>query len=215
MSKLELWPRFARLICWCVCRMCFRLRYYGLENVPQEGGLLLASNHQSFLDPILCGIKLKRVLCFLARDTLFENKVFGRLLRSVNAIPVKRGQGDTAAMKAVIDKLNQGKGVCLFPEGTRSLYGRISELKPGFALLCQRGHAAILPTIVDGAFECWPKDRKWPKLGSEIRICYGSAITADQVKQANPRELAIKLTEILRKMQNDCRKAQGKEVFEY
>jgi len=215
MTKLELWPRFARFICWCICRLCFRLKFYGLENVPKQGGFLLTSNHQSFMDPVLCGIQLKRVLCFLARDTLFKSRLFGGLIRSVNSIPVRRGEADTAAMKAIIDKLNQGRGVCMFPEGTRTEDGRISELKPGFGLLCRRGHAAILPTVVDGAFECWPRDKKLPKFGAEISICYGPVITAQQVSDTDPRELAKILTDTLRKIQNDCRKAKGKEVFEY
>jgi len=84
------WFRFARYMCRIFCGLFFRMRFYGLENIPQQGALLLISNHQSFLDPLFCGIRTGRPLFFLARDTLFKNWFFGPLLASVNAIPVRR-----------------------------------------------------------------------------------------------------------------------------
>ncbi len=209
-----LWYWFAVMCCRCFCRLFFRMRVYGIENIPAEGGFLLVSNHQSFLDPLFCGIFVKRALYFLARDTLFRNKFFGPLISSVHAMPVKRGTADTGAMKRVISKLKEGAGVCLFPEGTRSRDGRISAFKPGLGLLCRRGDAAIVPVMIDGAFECWPRDKKLFSPGS-ISICYGKAITAEEVRQIGDKALAQRLTETLRRMQNQCRIKQGKEPYNY
>lgn len=171
------WFWFARWICRLFCILFFRVRFYGRENVPANGAFVLISNHQSFLDPVLCGIALKRHLYFLARDTLFVNRFFGGLISSVNTIPVKRGRADLSAMKKVIAKLRQGRGVCLFPEGTRSRDGRIAHFKPGFGLVCRRGEASIVPVLIDGALECWPKGRKIFSPGS-ITVRYGKAITS-------------------------------------
>jgi 1-acyl-sn-glycerol-3-phosphate acyltransferase len=201
------WFRFARWVCKVFCRLFFRIRVYDKKNVPEEGPLLLVSNHQSFLDPLFCGIPLKRPLYFLARDTLFANRFFGWLISSVNTIPVRRGKADLSAVKTIIGKLKEGGGVCLFPEATRTRDGKIAPFKPGFGLLCRRGKAAVVPVVIDGAFECWPRHKKI--------FSPGKCITAEQVKEMNDMELAKNLTDILRRMQNDCRIKHGKEPLKY
>ncbi len=210
-----LWFRFARLLCRVFCEIFFRIRVYGKENVPDKGAFLLVGNHQSLLDPVFCGICLKRPLYFLARDTLFANRLFGWLISSVNTIPVRRDQADLPAMKKVVSKLKEGSGVCLFPEGTRTRDGKITPFKPGFSLICRRGGAAVVPVVIDGAFECWPRHKKIFSPGGHIVICYGKRITAEQVKEMNDRELAENLTDTLRQMQNDCRLKHGKEPYDY
>jgi cytidylate kinase len=208
------WFRLARWFCKIFCMAFFRLRPAGLENVPDQGALVLICNHQSFLDPVLCGIFVKRPLYFLARDSLFRG-FFGRLIASVNTIPVKRGAADLSAMKTIISKLKEGSGVCLFPEATRTSDGRITPFKPGFGLLCRRGGAAVVPVVIDGAFEVWPRHRKLFTPGGHIAIHYGKCIQASEVKKMDDRELAKLLTDTLRQMQNDCRVKQGKEPYSY
>jgi 1-acyl-sn-glycerol-3-phosphate acyltransferase len=210
-----IWFRFARWICRTLCRIFLRLTIYGRENVPEEGAVLLVSNHQSFLDPVLCGIYIKRPLYFLARDTLFENRFFGRLIASVNTIPVRRGEADLSAIKKVIGKLREGFGFCFFPEGTRTGDGKIAAFRPGLGLLSRRGEAAIVPVVIDGAFECWPRHKKIFSPGAKISVCYGKCITAERVQQMNDRELSETLTNILRQMQTKIRIEQGKEPYEY
>jgi cytidylate kinase len=208
------WFRFARWLCKVFCMAFFRLHPAGRENVPDYGPLVLICNHQSFLDPVLCGIFVKRPLYFLARDSLFQG-FFGRLIASVNTIPVKRGAADLSAMKTIISKLKEGSGVCLFPEATRTSDGRITPFKPGFGLLCRRGGAAVVPVVIDGAFECWPRHKKLFSPGGHIVICYGKCIPAEQVRRMGDRKLAEVLTDTLRRMQNDCRLKQGKEPYSY
>ncbi|MHC4636102.1 MAG: lysophospholipid acyltransferase family protein [Planctomycetota bacterium] len=210
-----LWFRFARFLCWVFSRLFFRVSVSGTENVPEEGALLIICNHQSFLDPIFCGTPIKRPLFFLARDTLFKNPVLGRLFASVNAIPVRRGEADISTMKMVIKKLKQGHGVCLFPEATRSSDGKITAFKPGFGLLCRRGKAAVVPMVVEGAFECWPRHKKLFTVGAKITVRYGECISAERVSQMNDRELAEDLTGTIRLMQNEIREKQGKKPFIY
>jgi len=209
------WFRFARWCCKIFCRFFFRMHFQGLENIPKEGAFLLISNHQSFLDPPFCGIALDRPMYFLARDSLFANRFFGWLISSVNTIPVRRGEADLSAMKTIIAKLKEGRGVCLFPEGTRTRDGKITPFKPGLGLLCRRGRAAVVPVVIDGAFECWPRHKKIFSRGSEITVCYGKCITAEEVSKMGDRELAETLTHTLRQMQNDCRIKQGKEAYDY
>ena len=209
------WFRCARYMCRIFCVMFFRMRFYGLENIPQEGALLLISNHQSFLDPLFCGIRTGRPLFFLARDTLFKNWFFGPLLTSVNAIPVRRGEADLGAIKKVVAKLKEGHGVCLFPEGTRTRDGKIAAFKPGLGLLCRRGNAAIVPVVIDRAFECWPRHKKIFSPGSEIVVTYGKPITVDEINVISDEQLAENLTKTMRQMQNDCRSNNNKKPYDY
>jgi len=192
----------------------FRLRGYGRDNIPETGPFVLISNHQSYLDPMLCGGLIQRRVSFLARESLFKHWLFGRMIRSVGTIPVKLGEADISAMRKVIDVLKQGRGVCLFPEGTRSHDGKITPFKPGFGLLCRRGNAAVVPVVIDGAFECWPRHKKLFSTGS-IVVSYGKAIPAEQAKKMSNEELAEILTETLRQMQNESRIRQGKKPYDY
>ncbi len=208
------WFRLARWFCKVFCVTFFKLHTQGRENIPDRGPLVLICNHQSFLDPVLCGIFIRRPLHFLARDTLFKG-LFGWLIASVNTIPVKRGEADLTAMRVVIDKLKQGHGLCLFPEGTRSNDGKITAFKPGFGLICRRGGAAVVPVAIDGAFETWSRHKKLFSPGRHIFIQYGKCLPAGQVKKMGDRKLAKLLTDTLRKMQNDCRVKQGKQPYNY
>jgi len=192
----------------------FRLRVYGRNNVPADGPLLLLANHQSYLDPIFCQIPLRRRMAYVARDTLFKNRVFRPFLHSWGIIPVRRGQGDIRAMRAVLDVLKSGRAVCLFPEGTRSPDGRIGPARPGFGLLARRGKARVLPVVVDGAYECWPRHRRLPRFG-KVAVCYGPCFDPEQVRELDDRAFARLLTETLRKMQRRLRLELGRPVYEY
>ncbi len=194
--------------------MFFRVRTYGRENIPRKGAFIIVSNHQSYLDPIFCGGLIKRHSSFIARASLFSNWFFGPLIASVNAIPVKLGEPDIWAMRKVIDKLKKGGGVTLFPEGTRTFDGKITPFKPGLGLLCRRGKAPIVPVVIDGAFECWPRHKKLFSPG-RIHVTYGKPITVEQVKDMGDKKLAELLTETLRKMQTQSRIKQGKKPYDY
>jgi 1-acyl-sn-glycerol-3-phosphate acyltransferase len=191
------------------------MRFQGLENVPAKGPFILAVNHQSFLDPLFAGIALKSQLCFMARDTLFKSKIFGPLLSSVKAIPVRRGQADISSIKMIIAKLKRGEGVCLFPEATRTTDGKIAHFKGGFGLLCRRGNSPIIPVLIDGAFECWPRNRKLFKPGSKITVTYGKPISVKQITAMEDDDFAKLLTDTLCNMQSQIRLSEGKQPFNY
>lgn len=208
------WFWVARVICQIFCISFFRVRSTGRDHIPRKGAFVLISNHQSFLDPVLCGVTSHRRLGFLARDTLFSHWFFGRLISSLGTIPVKQGEADLTAMRKVIAKLKSGEAICLFPEGTRSPDGKIEPFKSGFGLLCRRGGAAIVPTVIDGAFECWPRHKKLFSRGL-IWIAFGKVLSAEQAKNMGDEKLANVLTETLRHMQNKLRIQHGKEPYDY
>lgn len=151
---------------------------------------------------------------YLARESLFSNRLFAGLISSVNALPLKQAEADLTTFRKVIELLKAGKGLCLFPEGTRTEDGRIEPFKPGLGLLCRRGNAAIIPTVIDGAFECWPRHKKMFSFGS-VQVRFGQAITAEQAKEMGDEELAEHLTKTLREMQTETRKRRGKPPYQY
>ena len=175
---------------------------------------MLLSNHQSFLDPMINANPFRRQCCFAARSTLFDIPVFGRLVHSFNAIPIKRGQADLAAMKMFVEKLKAGYGLVLYPEGTRTENGKIADMKPGFGLLARKADVPIIPSVIDGAFECWPRQQKLFSRG-KIYVTYGPPIPAEKVAELGDREFARYLTKILRDMQTELRLKIGREPFDY
>lgn len=210
----RIWYEIVSVILNVFCKLFFRLRQFGRENIPKKGPFIVACNHQSYLDPTLCGAPMRRPMAYLARESLFKHWLFGPAIRSIYAMPLKQGEGDLATIRTVIKLLKQGKGVCLFPEGTRTEDGRIQPFKPGLGLLCRRGNAPIIPTVIDGAFECWPRGKKMFSCGS-IWIQFGQPVTADQAKEMGDEKLAQHLTNTLRQMQNEIRKKRGKEPYKY
>lgn len=211
----DLWYKTIRRIFWFICIFCFRCLVYGRVNIPATGPFLLVSNHQCYFDPVFCTVFIKRMLGYLARDTLFTNRFFGWLLRSVNAVPLKRGKADLGAVKAVLARLKTGNAVCLYPEATRTPDGRIAEFKGGIGLLCRRANVPVIPVVIDGAFEAWPRDKKLFSFRSQISISYGTPIMPEELTQLDDREIARLLTETLRKMQTEIRLKNEKQPFDY
>ncbi len=119
----------------------FSLRMQGERNMPQRGPALLIANHQSFLDPILCGLIARRPMVYLARKTLFKNRFGAAIIRSLNAVPIDQEGVGKEGMRTILDQLKLGKAVVVFPEGERTPHGRMQPLKPGIHLLIKRRSA--------------------------------------------------------------------------
>lgn len=210
----KIWYEIVRDVLFLTFAPLFRVRGFGVKNIPRKGPVIFLSNHQSFLDPIFCQVPVWRHMHYMARDSLFKHKVFGPLLKSIYAIPIRRGSGDLAAMRKIIAALKQNAAVCLFPEGTRTKDGKIADIQPGFALLARKTGAMVVPVVIDGAFECWPRDRKFPSLG-KVRVSYGEAIDAEQIACIGDKKFAAQITKTLRQMQTELRKRFGKSVYDY
>lgn len=179
-----IWYECARRLSWLVARLCFGLRIRGAEHIPPAGPVVFVSNHQSFLDPVLCGVATgARPSRPMARESLFRFPPLGWLLRSLGVMPVRMDGGAMGALRAALEELGAGRAVTLFPEGTRSADGAVGEFRPGLSLLVRRGHAAIVPMAVAGAFEAWPRDRRLPRFRRPICIEIGEAWSAAEAGQ--------------------------------
>src|SRR5580658_503146 len=105
--------------------LLFDLKTFGTQNVPRQGGVILAANHQSYLDPVLVAVHLRRPVSYLAKSELFENRYLSWLIRALEAFPVRQGEGDISAVRETIRRLGEGYLLNLYPEGTRTLDGQI------------------------------------------------------------------------------------------
>ena len=139
---------FARAVLVVVTKLGYRLRYEGLENVPEDRGFILCSNHISNMDPILVGIRLKPKCYFMAKEELFRFKPLGWLIKALGAFPVSRGRGDTAAIDKAVELVRSGKVLVIFPEGHRSKDGKLLKLKSGAAVISSQTQGDLLPCIV-------------------------------------------------------------------
>lgn len=192
--------RFCRLLCILVSRLFFRLRAWGLENVPLEGGVLLAANHQSYFDPPLATCLVRRQCSYLARSSLFGFGPFRWLLSALGAMPLERGQSDAAALRLAVEVLRSGRLLMLFPEGTRTRDGALGRLQPGVAAIALRAGVPVVPTFIHGAFDCWPRTRKLPRPG-RVGVFYGRPIApgaGEGGQSGGRRELARELNERIR-----------------
>jgi 1-acyl-sn-glycerol-3-phosphate acyltransferase len=156
------WYDFWFLINSIVFDHLFSLRTEGMRHVPRSGPVLVVANHQSFLDPVIVGLGVRRQLIYLARKTLFRNRFFTWMIRSVNAVPIDQEGVGKEGIKTTLEQLRLGKAVLVFPEGERTPHGRMQPLKPGVQLLIKRAMAPILPVGIAGAYEAWPRWRKYP-----------------------------------------------------
>ena len=167
-----------RLLARLACVLVFRIRCRGRQLEPSQGAAVVCANHQSFLDPVFIGLAFNRRLNFLARQSLFVAGPFGWLIGYLDAIPIDREGFGLAGLKESLRRLRRGEMVLMFPEGTRSRDGVLAPFKPGLTTVVRRCGAALVPVGLDGAFEVWPRNRRWPRPGI-VHVVIGEPISPE------------------------------------
>ena len=132
-------------------RTVLRFKIQGLDHVPRTGPLIVACNHISFWDPPLVGSNFPRPLHFLAKAELFQNKVFGAMLRGYNSIPLQRGAQARSGLRGGEDALSRGGALLIFPEGTRNKSGAMLPPRAGIGRLAAVTRAPVLPVRITGS----------------------------------------------------------------
>ncbi len=148
-----------------VARIFFRFRVVHRERLIQQGPVILAMNHESYLDPPFAGIGSRRAIYFLARKSLLDIPVLGWILPKLHVIPVDQEGGDRSALKALIRILRAGHGTLVFPEGSRTLDGKLQPAEPGIGLIIAKTLAPVVPMRIFGAHEALPRG------GGKLRFC--------------------------------------------
>ena len=144
-------------LCNLVGKVAFDFKVYGRENLIEEGGAILASNHQSYLDPPCIGMACRNDIYYLARNTLYQRPLIGPLLQRLNTVPVDRDRGDVSSIKTIIRLLRSGQRVIIFPEGTRSSDGKLQPARAGLGMIIAKTLAPVVPVRVFGSYEALPR----------------------------------------------------------
>lgn len=175
----------------------FRWRVIGAKNVPKSGGVILAANHASYLDPPLVGAGLDRGINYLARESLFRFPIVKQILASWNSVPVDRDGGGAKGLKMILDRLLGGGGIVLFPEGTRTRDGQLQPARAGIGLVVARSDAPVVPVRIFGTFEAWGRNQKLPR-PKKIALRYGQPMGFEK----------------LRAEAKNCSKARLKQIYQ-
>ena len=194
----RLWRVFFR----CLLTPTLQYRARGVENLP-DGPALLMANHQSFLDPLLIGLPLARPISFVARDTLFEAPLIGRILRRTYVMPIRQ-ESAASSIRMPIARLKDGFYVGLFPEGARTEDGQLAALRPGFAAVLRRANAPVIPIGIAGAYEAYPRDATLPRPG-KVRVVFGEPVDlSSHVERGREAELLERATVLLREVTDEA-----------
>lgn len=188
---------FRKIIKWIVrgaiyiwCKIYYRAKIEGLENIPKDGPLIFAGNHRSYLDPPLMVATAKRDMRFIAKEELTENKFLRFLIWVFDAILVKRNDKDVGPIKESLKTLKDGKCIALFPEGTRNGLEKGESAKDGVAFFAVRSGAKVVPCGIQGG----------QKGNRKVIIKYGEPLDYSEYKGNKDKAVLDKVTEEI--MQN-------------
>ncbi|HSE33223.1 MAG TPA: lysophospholipid acyltransferase family protein [Pyrinomonadaceae bacterium] len=152
-----------------VSRVFWKIEFCGLENVPKNGGLIIASNHQTYIDPFWLSLPIKRPIRYLAWSAAFKWPVVGKCLTWFGAWPLALEGSDPAAIRRSLQWLKEGGAVVIFPEGGRSTSsGSLERFKAGAVRLALEAKVPILPVTIKGGNRVWPKGWKVPHTGKVV-----------------------------------------------
>lgn len=167
----------------------FRLKVIGLDNIPLDKPLIIASNHISNLDPPTLGVACKvRPINFMAKIELFQIPIFSWAIRKLGAFPVKRGASDKNAIKTALDKLRSNLVVGIFPEGTRSKDGNLGNVGTGVITIAAKAKAVVVPTAIVGTNKISLKN-----LFPKIKVAFGEPIYLPE--KIDDKELFVEYTD--------------------
>jgi 1-acyl-sn-glycerol-3-phosphate acyltransferase len=188
------WLRVPLGLLW---RVLFKIRYHGTDHIPQTGGLIIASNHQTYLDPFWLSIPIKRPLRFLTWDAAFDWPLVGKLLGLFGAWPLQIEGSDPAAIRRTLQWLRGGEAIVIFPEGGRSrAEGKLDRFKGGAVRLALEAGVPILPVTIRGGNRVWPRGRHVPRT-AEVEIIYHPLFRIEQRADEETRKCARRETERL------------------
>lgn len=186
---------FLHIIARPFLKSLFKFQVFGAENVPSTGGVLLMSNHASYIDPVFMGAAVDRGLYYMARSTLFKPGLIEWLLLNMNAFPVHLGVPDRRAIRRALQLLADGNLLLIFPEGTRSVDGTLGKARAGVGLIAYKTTAPVVPVFLSGTQKVLPKGGKMLK-PAKITVSFGKLLDMEYYRKCKgSRETYVKLGE--------------------
>ena len=188
-------------------RLFFPLRIIGSEKIPKEGGVIIAANHLSYLDIPLLGYSInkttRRHADFMAKKELFAVSILGFLFRKLSSFPIDREKVDRAGLREAVKRLQSGRMVAIYPEGTRSRDGRLHAGKPGVGMIVRMSGKKVVPAAIQGTDKALPPGR-WLARPNPVTIKFGRPLDFGDIKsgesggkEGNEREGAEQITKVI------------------
>lgn len=197
---------FIRYTVMGIYKLVYNFHIEGIENIPQDRSVVMASNHRSYADPVILTMPMKRKVTYMAKEELFKNKLFGWFITKLGAFPVKRGAGDMQVIDDAVSILESGKNLVIFPEGTRSKDGKVGKGKTGVALIAAKSGSDVLPCgiIFEG---------EKLRFRSKLTLRFGKVIPAEKiaVDDASPKTLKAVKQRIMNAITELVEENSGKE----
>src|SRR5947199_3472985 len=187
-----------RPIVYVICKLLWRVQWVNTEHIPENGGLIIASNHQTYIDPFWISYPVKRPVRYLAWDAAFNWPVVGYFLRMFGAWPLQLEGSDPAPIRRSLQWIGEGGAVMLFPEGGRgNPDGTMKKCKAGAVRMALEAGVPILPVTIRGGERVWPTTLRLPRIGRSVEIIYHPVIIVAQGADEGTRESARRETERL------------------
>ncbi|MFN8179388.1 MAG: lysophospholipid acyltransferase family protein [bacterium] len=199
------WYRFIRALAYALARLLWGLRVDGRENLPSTGPAIVACNHVSNLDPPILGAIVAREAGFVAKQELFAVPGLGWLIRSLNAIPIDRSRLSRETLDTLVEFLDGGRVLILFPEGTRSRSGDLLPAKPGVGMLLVRRPVTVIPAYIEGTRS--PLRNVFRR--GRIRVVFGRPhalpqdAESDSQGRRDPRRIAESILDAIRRVRDE------------
>lgn len=177
MKETPLWYYFLWGLALIIFKVSFKIKIRGKGNIPSKGPAVVASNHLSYLDPIVLGLITPRRMNFIAKEELFGNSLFRALITQLGAFPLKRERFDRAGYERALAILREGGILTLFPEGTRAQHGKRGHLRQGAVRIALRAGVPLVPIVIAGTDSILPRGKRTIRLG-KIRVEVGKPLAA-------------------------------------
>jgi 1-acyl-sn-glycerol-3-phosphate acyltransferase len=207
----RLWQAYLKFLARLGFVAIYGIRCHGRQRVPDSGGGLVLSNHQSNLDPVIVGLASDRRLNYVARESLLRFAPLRWLLNSLDAIPIDRDGTGLSGLKETLKRLKRGEMVLIFPEGTRSPNGEVRPLKPGFCAIARRAAVPLVPVAVDGSFDAWPRYQLLPGR-SVIHVYFGEPIPPSTIASLTDEQLLQEVERRIRACHGQAQRARQRAM---
>ena len=160
-------------------RFFFKVKFRGVENIPDEGACIITPNHQAYADPIWITIPFRRRIYYMAWERMFRIPVLGLVMRVFGAFPVKLESTDPKAQREAVELLRRACALVIFPEGGRTINGKLMQFKAGAFRLALTQGVTILPVSIEGGYEIWPRHKTFPRPG-DLTITFHKPILVER-----------------------------------
>lgn len=188
------------------CKVIGHLEARGVSHIPREGGVLLVANHISLLDPVIIGSAANREIHFMGRSDLFNVPILGKIITAYNAYPVNRWKPDLGALRRTVSLLKEGNAVLIFPEGTRSLDGKLGKTHDGACFIAHRANVPTIPVFHSGTERLLPRGSRRIRR-AKLTVNFGepidfSDINETEIKREMYQQMGVRMMNAIAKLRD-------------